>query len=291
VEDAYLHSDPAIADLLFIGGHWRKFSIFSDPVSFAYNMVMASLIGICIIDGKFKLWKKIVVGICVCMFLHSMLFSGTRASNPLVPAAMILFAIVKFNRKILIMCILGAFGLLVLINMPTSNPNIMRFQTAFRPNNDDSYNLRKMNQKRIQPFIQSHPFGGGLGATGTWGKRFAPGSQLANFPPDSGYMRIAVELGWIGLIIFCTMMFTLIKTGVNNYFTIKDPELKTYCLAVTLVVFAYNIANFPQEAIVQYPSNVLFAMAAALVVATYRIDRQQRRPQGEFNQDKIIRYQ
>ncbi|RVU02706.1 O-antigen ligase domain-containing protein [Mucilaginibacter limnophilus] len=291
VEDAYLHSDPAIADLLFIGGHWRKFSIFSDPVSFGYNMVMAAIIGICILEGKFSLWKKIVVGICVCMYLHSMLFSGTRAANPLVPAAMALFAVIKYNKKILMLAILGVFGLIVLINIPTSNPNLVRFQTAFRPNNDDSYNLRKFNQKRIQPFIQSHPIGGGLGATGTWGKRFAPGSYLANFPPDSGYMRIAVELGWIGLIIFCTLMFTIMKTGINNYYRIKNPELKTYCLAMTLVVFAYNIANFPQEALVQYPSNLLFSLAAALISVTYRIDRQQRRPEEAFNEKEVIRYQ
>ncbi|MCP6423416.1 hypothetical protein NL463_29335, partial [Klebsiella pneumoniae] len=64
-----------------------------------------------------------------------------------------------------------------------------------------------MNQKRIQPYILSHPIGGGLGATGVWGVRFAPYSFLANFPPDSGYVRVAVELGWIGLGIFCTLMF------------------------------------------------------------------------------------
>ncbi|GAA4911800.1 O-antigen ligase family protein [Mucilaginibacter defluvii] len=275
-EDAYLHSDPEIASLLFIGGHWRKFSIFSDPVAFAYNMVMPSIICICVMAGKFKLWQKIVAGLMVCMFLQSMLFSGTRGANVLLPAAMVLFAILNFNKKVLIFAIMGAVFLVVLINIPTSNPNIMRFQTAFRPNNDDSYNLRKMNQKRIQPFIQSHPFGGGLGATGTWGKRFAPGSYLANFPPDSGYIRTAVELGWVGLIIFCTMVFVILKTGINYFYRIRDAELKTYCLAMTLVVFAYNIANFPQEALVQYPSNLLFPLAAALITVSYRLDRQKR---------------
>jgi len=79
--------------------------------------------------------------------------------------------------------------------------------------------------------------GGGLGATGAWGQRFAPNSYLASFPPDSGYVRVAVELGWIGLFIFCLLMFTILKTGINNYYLIKDPELKTYCFAMTLMVF------------------------------------------------------
>jgi putative inorganic carbon (hco3(-)) transporter len=286
-EDAYLHSDPEIASLLFIGGHWRKFSIFSDPVAFAYNMVMPSIICICIVAGKFKVWQKVLAGVFTCMFLQSMLYSGTRGANVLLPAAMVLFAILNFNKRVLMFAIMGAMFLVVLINIPTSNPNIMRFQTAFRPNNDDSYNLRKMNQKRIQPYIQTHPFGGGLGATGTWGKRFAPGSYLANFPPDSGYMRTAVELGWVGLIIFCTMVFVILKTGINYFYRIKDPELKTYCLAMTLVIFAYNIANFPQEALVQYPSNLLFPLAAALIMVSYRLDQEKRYNHEPVEQETV----
>nr|WP_228085260.1 O-antigen ligase family protein [Mucilaginibacter sp. JRF] len=216
-----------------------------------------------------------------------MLYSGTRGANVLLPAAMVLFAILNFNKRVLMFAIMGAVFLVVLINIPTSNPNIMRFQTAFRPNNDDSYNLRKMNQKRIQPYIQTHPFGGGLGATGTWGKRFAPGSYLANFPPDSGYMRTAVELGWVGLTIFCTMVFVILKTGINYFYRIKDPELKTYCLAMTLVIFAYNIANFPQEALVQYPSNLLFPLAAALITVSYRLDQEKRYNHEPVEQETV----
>jgi len=43
-EDAWLNSDPNIRQLLFIAGHWRKFSIFSDPVAFSYNMVVSSIL-------------------------------------------------------------------------------------------------------------------------------------------------------------------------------------------------------------------------------------------------------
>lgn len=277
VEEAYLHSDPNIASLLFIGGHWRKFSIFSDPVTFAYNMSMSAIFCIAMIAGKRKLWKKVVLAFLTMSFLVSMLYSGTRGANVLVPAALFLFAVLNYNRKVLIFTGVAAAFLVVLINVPTGDPNLARFQTAFRPNNDDSYNLRKANQKRIQPFILAHPFGGGLGATGAWGQRFAPNSYLANFPPDSGYIRISVELGWIGLIIFCMLMFTVLKTGINNYYLIKDPELKTYCLGFTLIIFAYNIANFPQEALVQFPSNVYFSMDMALLSVLLRLDREKQK--------------
>ena len=171
--------------------------------------------------------------------------------------------------------IIGAIGFAALIFVPTTNPTIYRFQTAFKPSDDASFNVRKINQKRIQPFIQSHPLGGGLGSTGMWGKRFSPNSFLANFPPDSGYVRVAVEAGWLGLLVFCTLMFIILKVGINNYYTIKDPLLKSICLAMILVVFAYHIGNYPQEAIVQFPSNTLFYLVAAIIVITKRLDDEQ----------------
>ncbi len=276
-EQAYLNSSPLISDLLFIAGHWRKFSIFTDPVAFSYNMVVSGILCICLLTGTLKLWKKLVLAGLAAFCLMCMLYSGTRGANVLPPAALFLFGILKFNKKILIAGIVVGFFLLVAIVIPTSNPTLVRFQTTFRPNNDPSYLLRKRNQKRIQPYILTHPMGGGLGATGIWGKRFAPNSYLANFPPDSGYIRVAVELGWLGLLIFCTLMFIALKTGIDNYFKIKNPELKSYCLAAILIIFAMNIGNFPQEAIVQYPMSIIYYLALALPVITLRLDKQLRK--------------
>ncbi len=286
-ELAYL-AQPGIADLLFIDGHWRKFSIFSDPVAFAYNMSMAIIFVICAVTMKMSLWKKVGLLILAGVCFDSMLFSGTRGANVLVPAALVLFAILKFNKRILLFACFAGFIMVVLIFIPTSNPNLQRFQTAFRPNNDASYNLRKMNQKRIQPYIVAHPLGGGLGATGVWGVRFAPNSYLAHFPPDSGYIRVAVEEGWIGLLVFCLFMFVVIKTGIDNFYKIKDPELKTYCLAATLIVFAYNLANFPQEALVQFPSNIMFYFWAALINITLKLDIEKEKEKAKALEPVVI---
>ena len=271
-EEAWLHSDPDIAGLLFIAAHWRKFSIFSDPVAFSYNMVVSSVLCVGLLTNARSIGRKILLSGLIVLFLTAMLFSGTRGAYVLPPAAMALFVILKLSRSVLIAGFIGALFLALLIVVPTSNPSIVRFQTAFKPSDDDSFKVRAMNQKRIKPYIWSHPIGGGLGATGMWGKRFSPNSYLANFPPDSGYVRVAVELGWIGLLIFCSLMFITLRAGINNYFNIKDPELKTYCLSMLLIVFVYNIGNYPQEALVQFPSNIYFCLAVAMINITKRID-------------------
>jgi O-antigen ligase len=274
-ELADLWSDPMQVSLLYINGAWRKYSIFSDPVSFSYTMVGASLICVALLSGR-KSWpKRIVLVLMIFAFLLAMLYSGTRGAYVLVPASLIPFALLNFSKKIMFASCVAAVFIIILIIIPTSNPTIARFQTAFRPSDDASFNVRKANQKRIQPYILSHPIGGGLGSTGAWGARFAPNSFLATFPPDSGYIRVAVELGWIGLLLFCFLMYSILKMGITNFYRIKNQELRIYCLAMTLVIFSLNIGNFPQEALVQFPNNILFYIAAAIVHTTYLIDKRE----------------
>lgn len=268
------HYDPATIGLLFIDGHWRKNSIFSDPVAYSFNMAISSLLCIGLLTGPFKLKIKLILGALAFLFAWVMPYSGTRAAYVLIPAALSLFFVLKLNRVIMVLSLPVAFAFLVLIRVPTSNSTLARFQSAFKPDNDASYNVRKLNQKKVQPFIQTHPFGGGLGGSGIWGVRFAPNSFLAQFPPDSGYVRVAMELGWVGLLIICAIMFTSLYVGIKNFFEIRDPELKSYCLAMVLIVFALTIANYPQEAIVQFPLSIYFYMILAIITVTKVLDNQ-----------------
>jgi len=272
-EQKALDSNPLLQSLLFVNGHWRKTSIFADPVSFSYTMIVSSILCIALIFGPTSRRQKIFLGIAAALFLNVMLYSGTRAAYVLLPASMVLFLVLNFNKQILIFSIVAGIFMGILIYIPTSNPTLYRFQSAFKPSDDASYNVRKNNQKRIQPYIRSHPLGGGLGSSGASGVRFAPYSFLAQFPPDSGYVRAAVELGWVGLMMFCAFMFIILRAGINNYFEIKDPELKAYCLAMVLIVFAITIGSFPQEAIVQFPLSIYFYLVISLINITLRLDR------------------
>jgi len=185
---------------------------------------------------------------------------------------LVILFVLKFNRWAVLVSLPVMFLFLVLIRVPTGNTTLLRFQTAFKPNEDASFSVRKINQKKVQPFVQTHPFGGGLGGSGIWGVRFEPSSFLAQFPPDSGYLRVAMELGWVGLLMICTLFFTSLYVGIKNYFTIRDPELKSYCLAMILMVFALAIGNYPQEAIVQYPLSIYFYLILAIITVTKVLD-------------------
>jgi putative inorganic carbon (HCO3(-)) transporter len=60
-EEQFLHSDPGALDLLFIDGHWRKFSFLSDPVAFSYNMVISSILAVCMTGATKKIVRKIAL--------------------------------------------------------------------------------------------------------------------------------------------------------------------------------------------------------------------------------------
>jgi hypothetical protein len=47
-------------------------------------------------------------------------------------------------------------------------------------------------------------------------------------------------------------------------------------MAMLLIVFAYNIGNYPQEALVQFPSNIYFYLVVAVINITKKIDDRER---------------
>lgn len=271
-EQRFLNSDPKYKALLYIAGRWRKFSIYSDPVAFSYNMVISSILCITMMFNPIKIWKRIFLGLCAFFMIWAMIFSGTRGAYVLLPAALLLLALLKMtNIQVLIIAGAASMILGILIYVPTSNYNLIRFQSAFKPSNDASFNVRAINQKRIQPYIQDHPFGAGLGAVSLTGKQMVKHSVLTGFAPDSGYVRVAVELGWVGLLLFCTLFFVVVTSGINSYIKIKDPELKNYCLAMTLIAFAIAVGSYPQEATVQFPTSIYFYLVVAIITITRQL--------------------
>jgi len=288
-EWAALRKSPVTMHLYFQWGHWRKFSIFSDPVVYAYNMAIAIVMCLGLMFGPYSMWKKCVFGCMMVLFMSAMLFSGTRASYVMLPAAAGLLAVLYFNQKVLVVSIIGATLFAGLVFMPTSNGSLKRFQSAFKPSDDASYLERKKNQEFIKPYIQKHPIGAGLGSVGVWGIRFSPNSPISKFPPDSTFVRVAVELGWVGLLLFSLLIFTSLKIGINNFFLIKDPRLRNYCLVMLLALFAINIGSYPQQSIVQFPANIMFYLMLALINVLKRLDDEQQLSLNSTNETLLIK--
>ncbi|MEM1124532.1 MAG: O-antigen ligase family protein, partial [Bacteroidota bacterium] len=266
-ELAWLYADPARFQLIFQWSRMRVFSFFSDPTNYGIYMSYMSVMCFILLIGKFKIWQKAVLGTAgVCMLL-AIAYAGSRTPVVLVPFGFAVFTMLSLKRNVIIaMGICGLLGI-GLVFKSTGNAVLFRIQSAFMPDRSgDTMGVRFENQKKIKPFIQSHPFGAGLGSVGEWGQRFSPDTFLASFPPDSGYVRVAVELGWVGYLIYCWLLYMIIRMGIKYYLRARNEQIKIIYLALTCMMFMLILASYVQEAIVQLPTSINFYICLAIIV-------------------------
>ena len=117
--------------------------------------------------------------------------------------------------------------------------------------------VREQNRDNIQPYMWTHPIGGGIGTTSTFGEKYHPGHALAGFPPDSGYMLTVLETGYIGLLLAVWLYFITLVVGVKNYFRAKNPAVKNYYVAYMAAFFAITFGNIAQNAVSYPPADII----------------------------------
>jgi hypothetical protein len=280
-ERAWAMADDNRFGLIFIAGEFRKFSTMSDPT--AYGIIMASCgVLFTIIAWNEKRWsiKLILIAGITFMFL-GMAYSGTRTANAMAVAGLGMFVLLTINQKTTkFFALFFGLAFIVLMYGPFyGNATINRLRTTFNGTNDESYKVREVNRAFIQPYIYSHPIGGGLCTTGANGLRFNPSHYLAGFPPDSGYLKKALETGWIGLIIICVLYFVILKNCIRGYFEAKDPDIKTLFAACCAFLFSFYIADFAQDAIGQITDTVVYY---PLIAATLKLRNLNKEPKTEI---------
>lgn len=265
-EIAWVTADPVRYQLFFQWNLLRIPSLCNDPTTFGILMSVFGVFCLVLATAPQPMWSRGLLGIMALFALTGTVVSGTRTAAVLIPIGAIFYIGLTMNKKVVLA---GAIFLLAgtaLMVKSTSIGVIYRIQSAFRPSTDSSMNVRLENQELIQPFIRSHPFGAGLGSSGSWGRRFSPNSWLANFAHDSSFVRMAVELGWIGLILYTIMHFVVIRTGIYYTIRCKDPVIKTMYAGIATVCFMFAVACYSQEAILQQPNNVIYNILLAVLV-------------------------
>ena len=184
---------------------------------------------------------------------------------------MIVFGIVFYGvitlyekRTIIFMSCCGFLLAFILMVPIYDNPVILRIRSTFEPSNDNSALVRDMNRKTVQPYIYSHPIGGGIYTCGNLGVLYNPGHYLSFYPPDSGYMQILMDQGFIGLIMTLIFYFVILKTGIKHFYRVKDPWLKTLYVGNLVFIFALMTGQISQMPIPMYRS--VFYMYAAFAL-------------------------
>ena len=267
-ERAWVMADDTRFALIYIGGDFRKFSTMSDPSEYGIIMAAASILFTIIALNEKNRFRKFILIVGIAFMLMGMAYSGTRTANAMVAAGFVMFILLTLNkRSTQIFAVVLACVFAVIMYAPIyGNATVNRIRTTFNASQDVSYKVREENRAFIQPYIYSHPIGGGLCTTGAAGLRFNPSHYLAGFPPDSGYLKKALETGWIGLILICILYFAVLKNTIRGYFETRYNHVKVLFAACSGCLFSFYIADFAQDAIGQITDTVVYYPVIALTL-------------------------
>jgi putative inorganic carbon (hco3(-)) transporter len=267
MEMAWMNEVPERIKLYVNWGELRVFSFMNDPSSYGLFTAMSSLAALVLALGPFRMSVKLGYGLVTIMLLMAMSFSGTRTALAMVAIGVMFYILVMLhNRRTLFASAVIVFIGVVLLFGPFYGSTMSRLRSTFRASEDPSMAVRDYKRLRFQEYVRTHPIGGGLNSVGNIGFRYSPGHELAGeWEPDSGYLLTALESGWIGLLIFQGLFFIVILSGLNNFFAMNDPVLKTYILVYIVPFMALSVAHFTQDAMFTKPMNVIVYATYALV--------------------------
>ncbi|HRN91685.1 MAG TPA: O-antigen ligase family protein [Ferruginibacter sp.] len=276
MEMNWIMSTPGSYELLFQGGQIRKFSFLSDPATFGMQSgAMAVFTAVIAINTKDKKRKFLWLFFSIIMLL-GMAYSGTRTSTIIPPIGIMIYGMLTIQNKTTVITIFisSLLGLFLFFAPIYSSPTLNRMRTTF-DTKDESLNLRERNRHYIQPYLYAHPIGGGMGTTNTLGAQLFPDHPLADFPTDSGLLRVGLELGWIGLILWVIFNLAIMWQGILYFFRIRNPEYRLYMVAILSAIFPIIVCQYSQESIGQFPGIIFIFSCLSIMKRMLEMDEEE----------------
>jgi hypothetical protein len=256
-EQQWLNNGAELTHILF--GKLRVFSYFSDSAQFGANQAHTALVfGII---GLYKSGKTMsFLGLLVAtLALYGMLISGTRGVLAVLAFGGLTYLIMTKNFRVVLLGLMVAAGCFIFLKYTSigqSNYQINRVRTAL-DFDDPSFKVRQVRINTLSSYLANKPLGGGIGSAGYWGKRFSPGTFLAQIGTDGHYTRIWMETGKIGLYLYLSMLLVIIFYLGILLWKMKDGKLRQILLAFYCGFVGLCAASYTNGLITQFPTGAL----------------------------------
>ncbi len=264
-EQMWLNAGAASTHVLF--GKLRVFSYFSDAAQFgasqAHTAVVFGIIGL--YPGKMER-RWFYLGVALITF-YGMLISGTRGALGIIALGGFTYFIMTKNFRIVITGVLVAGGVFFFLKYTTimqSNYQVNRMRTALS-SDDPSLVVRREREKILEHYLSDKPLGGGIGSAGFWGKRFSPGTFLAEIGTDGHYTRIWMETGVIGLWIYLLMLLVIVFYLGARLWKMPDSLLRQKLVAIYSSLLGLCLSSYTNGLLTQIPTGVLTFVGLAMV--------------------------
>lgn len=256
----------------------RYFSFFTDAATFGCSMGFSFVTFLISAFGQKNQKHKIYYIFVALIALYSMFQSGTRVAIaiPFVGIASYLV----LSKRVKIILIFG--GLLVFMfvffkytNIGEGNSTIRRARTAFNPNEDASFLVRKNNQEKMKIYMVNKPFGIGIGLSASRAQRYGSYTKLSELPTDSWLVLVWIETGIIGLSLYIgVLLFILAYSAYIIMFKLKNKELRQYMMGLFGGIAGMMVAAYANEAFTQFPNGFIVYIGLAMISISPYFDKE-----------------
>lgn len=283
--------DAGASSTHILHGRLRVFSFLSDAGQFGALMAHAVIITLVLGLGERIFWKKAVYVLLAVIFIISLAISGSRGPVIIVFSGLGIYLILIQNFRLLVFgafLALGTFVFLKYTSVGSSIYEIQRIRTALDPN-DASFQVRLENQKMLRAYLASRPLGGGIGAGGSWGQRFAPGTFLAEVPYDSWYVKVWVETGIIGLMLYFILILAILVYGYFYLRKAQDPEVRTRLLALYAGYFGLVVGSYGNQIYGQSPISTIIVFSLCFIFMAPQLEKPNEPAPENFDHHRQLR--
>jgi hypothetical protein len=202
-----------------IGTRWRFLAAAVTAMS------GASLFGA---DARFGMVAGAVGGVAVLvLFACGRGFSGQRALT---------LAVVTVIATI-------GVGFFVTTKLSAQGSSGDRFRNLVTdPIADNSVQQRFIKWDTLLAQVDDKPFGAGFGASGAAEKKYARFDTAASFDPDSSYVKIAYDQGFLVLVLFGAALLSMVVALALAALETKDPVAAGRVLGSCGALAAFGVA-------------------------------------------------
>lgn len=250
-------------------GVLRIFSFFADSGTFGGMMAyFAVVFMILAIHLRVSAGKKFFYLIVALGSFYAMAISGTRSAVAVPFVGFFIYAFLTKNFKAMFITgffLLFAVFILKYTMIGESYYEVRRMRTIFQTD-EPSLKVREENRALFRKYLESRPFGGGVGSAGNWGLRFTPGTFLAQTPTDGWYTQVWVEQGIVGLVVYLMIIFYIMaKSAFLILFRIKNHNFRYAAISFIAGAGGILISSFSASSLGQMPGTILFFMSLTFI--------------------------
>lgn len=248
-------------DRLESGITTRVFSIIGSPNILGSLMVLLIPVAIAFVFSEKKIFKKIIFAGITLAMSATLVFTSSRSAWIGFVVAMGVYFWLKDKRLILLL-VIGVFAAYAFIPTIAHRVNYLL---------SPEYLVSSASGGRVArwtiglEYLKQNPlFGVGLGQ---FGGAVAQNYKIPGaFYVDNYFLKIAVEMGLVGLGAFCIMIYNALAWGIRSVSRIKDAESLSMAQGIFAGMVGVVVPNFVEN-VFEVPMMVAyFWMFAAVLI-------------------------